>query len=214
MEGKSMEYRPREKLRRRGVASLSSGELLQLLIGSGNARMGVSKIARKTHRVLEKSGSSVTYDQLSTVPGLGPARISQLLASFELAGRYPTPLRLIPLDSTEKILAVFEPLRQSVESRILYLTLDGGLREITRRIVFVSQTSSALAIRQIFSDIVRDNASRFIIGIGSRHHSLGPSLFELTLVRDLRAVADFFNIAFQSAYLINQASERQLKVTI
>lgn len=209
-----MEYRPREKLRKRGITSLSSSELLQLLIGSGNARMGVSKIARKAHRVLEKNGSNVTYDQLSAVPGLGPARISQILASFELAGRYPTSLRLIPVDSTAKVLTIFSPLRHSLESQILYLTLDGALREITRRFVFVPQTSPALVLRQIFSDVVRDNASRFIIGIGSRHHLLEPSLFDLTLVRDLRTVADFLNVSFQSAYLVNQKSERILKVAI
>lgn len=37
--------RPREKLQAKGAASLSDFELLQALIGSGNAQVGVSKIA-------------------------------------------------------------------------------------------------------------------------------------------------------------------------
>ena len=40
--------RPREKLQAKGASALSDFELLQALIGSGNAQADVSKIARET----------------------------------------------------------------------------------------------------------------------------------------------------------------------
>lgn len=53
--------RPREKLQAKGVSALSDFELLQALIGSGNAQADVSKIARETLKIIKANGANVTY---------------------------------------------------------------------------------------------------------------------------------------------------------
>ena len=80
--------RPREKLARYGTARLSDLELLMAIIGSGNARADVGKIARDVLKILRQKGGDVSYDDLRGVVGLGEAKIPVILASLELARRY------------------------------------------------------------------------------------------------------------------------------
>ena len=80
--------RPREKLARYGTARLSDLELLMAIIGSGNARADVGKIAREVLKILRQKGGDVSYDDLRSVVGLGEAKIPVILASLELARRY------------------------------------------------------------------------------------------------------------------------------
>lgn len=84
-----MEYiryeRPREKLRNRGAAALSLIELLQLIIGSGNAKTPGAKLAREVEQLLVQE--DLTYTALIAVEGLGVAKVCQILAALELSRR-------------------------------------------------------------------------------------------------------------------------------
>ncbi len=78
------DQRPREKLQSKGAAALSDYELLMAIIGSGNAQADVTKIAREVQKLLKKTGSGLTYDDLLTIKSLGPAKATQIMAGFEL----------------------------------------------------------------------------------------------------------------------------------
>jgi DNA repair protein RadC len=82
--------RPREKLLARGAAVLSDAELLALFLGSGLRGQDAVATARDllaAHgplRSLLERGPL----ELAELPGLGPARASQLAAALELCNRY------------------------------------------------------------------------------------------------------------------------------
>ena len=75
--------RPREKLARYGTARLSDLELLMAIIGSGNARADVGKIAREVLKIMRQKGGDVSYDDLRSVVGLGDAKIPGDLVLFQ-----------------------------------------------------------------------------------------------------------------------------------
>jgi DNA repair protein RadC len=82
--------RPREKLLTYGAAILSDAELLAIFLGSGlHGRDAVqtSRALLKQHGplrlLLERSPI-----QLMELPGLGPARVCQLVAALELSNRH------------------------------------------------------------------------------------------------------------------------------
>ena len=80
--------RPREKLERVGAAGLGDNELLALVIGHGDPRIGALELA---NAVLAAVGglhglARATTDDLRRVPGIGRVRAAQLLAAVE-AGR-------------------------------------------------------------------------------------------------------------------------------
>lgn len=82
--------RPREKLLLNGAASLSTAELLALLIGHGRPGQTALDIAREG--LVHFDGLRHLLDaaptQISARPGWGPARTARLLAAAELGRRY------------------------------------------------------------------------------------------------------------------------------
>ena len=58
MSERPKDLRPREKLQRRGPASLSDYELIMAIIGSGNAAADVTQIARDVLKVIKQQSSA------------------------------------------------------------------------------------------------------------------------------------------------------------
>ena len=212
MDKEFMYDRPREKLQKKGVAALTNIELLQLLIGSGNAQLSAIKIARKALKVLSKYGSDCSLEQLVDTPGLGIARSAVILASFELASRYPMVRRQMTINTEDEQRALFTELSQTRQVSLVYTTLDGGKGLIAKRIAAIDVTSRpSLLLRDIFSHVVTDNAAGLLVAIGSRNHTLEPSLFELSLARDINNMAQLFIVTVHAIVLVNSGGYKSLR---
>jgi len=204
--------RPREKLQKKGAAALTNGELLQILIGSGNAQSSVTKIARKALKQLARSGTDVTLAHLLSVPGLGPATASQIIAAFELASRYPASRRHMTIDTQEKARGLTQAIARSKQHQLTYVTLDGGKRLVMQRTVTVSSsTHPSSLLRQVFAHVVTDDAAGIFVAIGTHDHTLIPSMFELSLAKDLNAMAQLFIVTVHGLLLVNKEGERSLR---
>jgi len=202
---------PREKLQQKGAPALSNAELLQILIGSGNARVGVARIAKRTLRVLVQRGSEVSFEQLLTVSGLGPATVCQIMAAFELASRYPMTARQLTIDTDEKILGLVGELRTGKAPRLMYITVDGARRLIAKRSVLVHAEHPSALLRKVFADAMSDNAAGLIVVVGAKVYSLESEMFDLSLARDLRAMARLFMMTVHDHLLISEQGQRSLK---
>lgn len=204
--------RPREKLQKKGVAALRNAELIQLLIGSGTAQANVTRIARKVLKQLAKHGNTVSYDLLLEVVGLGPARASQIMAAFELASRYPLTNKQLIIDSEEKAKGLFIELTLSSSLKLVFLTLDGAQRLIAKRSLRIGKaTHPSTLLREVFSHVVTDQAAGIMIAMGSANHSLVPTMFELSLARDLNGMAQLFIVTIHGLSLINKTADRSLR---
>ncbi len=98
--------RPREKMMARGAQALGDGELLAILLRSGNSRASALELAQTLlsgadGKLTVLAGASVS--SLSSHPGIGPSKAVTLLAAFEL-GR-----RLIAEDSSLTFSQITEP---------------------------------------------------------------------------------------------------------
>ena len=122
--------RPREKLQAKGAAVLSDFELLQALIGSGNKYADVTKIAKNTLKLLQKYGANITYEQLQQVSGMGPARITEILAALELSRRYLINSEQPIIDSPEKAVEQLSDIRDKKQEHFVVMTLDLSLIHI------------------------------------------------------------------------------------
>ena len=83
------EERPRERLARVGPQSLSTAELLAIILRIG---AGGENVLTMANRILsEHSGlaglARADFNQLQEIRGLGPAKCAQLLAAFEIGRR-------------------------------------------------------------------------------------------------------------------------------
>lgn len=156
--------RPREKLQAKGPAALSDFELLQALIGSGNAQADVSTIARNALKVIKETGSDVTYEQLAQVSGMGAAKITEILAALELSKRYLLDSDRPIIDSPEKAVEQLADIRDKKQEYFVALTLDGANRLIAKRIITIGTlTSSLVHPREVFADAITDRAASIIV---------------------------------------------------
>lgn len=77
--------RPREKLASKGAAHLSNIELLQIILGSGNAKASAARLAKRVAAVL--STENAPLEHLVGIDGIGFVKACQILAALELGAR-------------------------------------------------------------------------------------------------------------------------------
>src|SRR5206468_10455611 len=89
MKDLSPDDRPREKLSHHGASALGDNELLALVIAHGGRygnALAVANAVLAAHGGLRGLGRC-NCDDLSRVPGIGPARAAQIVAAVELGRR-------------------------------------------------------------------------------------------------------------------------------
>ncbi len=86
----TLEERPREKLRERGLMAMSNVELLAILIRSGARGKNAVDVARELFAMTDNrlcTLSSLSLDKVSSVGGVGFSKACQIVAAFELGRR-------------------------------------------------------------------------------------------------------------------------------
>lgn len=188
--------RPREKLKAKGTTCLSDLELLLALIGSGNKQADVTKISRDIKKTLQKYGVDITYEQLEQVKGLGAAKISELLAAFELTKRYiHEPDRML-INSAEDALSLLDDIRDKKQEYFVCISLDGANRLIAKRVVTIGTLNSNLIHpREVFADVISDRAASIIIAHNHPSGTLRPSDNDVNITKRLVASGTILGIS-------------------
>lgn len=177
--------KPREKLAQRGVQSLSSHELLMVLIGSGVIGRGVSALAKDILKLIEKERENITLEKLIRIQGVGKAKAGQILSAFELAKRY-----LIKEDkkinNTDDILALVHDIRDKKQEYFITITLTGSSALIEKREVFKGTINfSIVHPREIFADAISDRAAGIIFVHNHPADDALPSEADIKLTKQL-----------------------------
>jgi len=203
------EDRPREKLKKYGSRRLTDGELTQILIGSGIAGHSLGRIARAVLRIIRNNNAELTYAQLQSVPGMGPARIAQILSTFELASRYPIHRKGSLLDSFESITAYLS--RDIHTQSVTVITTDGAGYAINKRVrPFVASSDRGMSIRYIVSDVCTDNAEGVILIVHTRDSSISPTMVGLQVARELRYIGAILHVRLRDVIIENKGTYRSV----
>ena len=199
--------RPREKLATKGAAALSDFELLQALIGRGNAQADVTKIAKDTLKLLQIYGVDVTYEQLRQVTGMGEARAAELLAAFELGRRYLLESDRPVIDSAEAAVAQLADIRDKSQEHFVCLTLDGANRLIAKRTITIGTLNASLVHpREVFADAIADRAASIIVAHNHPSGTLEPSEADLQVTRRLQEAGKLLGIHLTDHILVTAKS--------
>jgi DNA repair protein RadC len=196
---------PREKMATKGAASLTSVELLQVIIGSGTATFPVVKIAKKVSKVLQKSGSSVTPADLTSIKGVGLVKAGQIVALFELASRYPILAKASINHSPHLLENLYRDIAHATKPTLLYITFDGAGRVIAKRHVEIeAAVSSSRQVRKVFADCLSDTASSIVFAIGYTDQPLEATIEDLSIVRSAHKTAQLLDISIRSFALVSK----------
>jgi len=156
--------RPREKLLARGPESLSDAELLAIFLRTGRAGKTAVDVARD---LLASYGSLRTLlaagrEELCTAPGLGDAKVAQLLAALEIGRRH-----------LGEVLARGAVLESSHATRDY---LKARLRDLDREVfcaLFLDNRHRVLAFEELFAGTLNGTAvyPREVVRRALRHNA-------------------------------------------
>ena len=179
--------RPREKLIRYGPGRLSSAELLAIILGSGTKSENVVELAG---RIFKRFGSeklpTVTFEDLKSCPGLGPAKSCEIVACFELGKRLLKDKRaqiyLTPKDIWEEL----KDVRDHKKEHFIIFYLDSRNQEIKREVISIgSLNTSVVHPREVFEPAVRNYAAHIIVAHNHPSGEPDPSKDDLELTERL-----------------------------
>ena len=161
--------RPRERLRDYGAGSLSTGELLAIVLRTGASRESVLALAS---RLLSRYGGLVGlaragFGELCQERGLGEAKAAQLKAAFELGRRLASaqPEERATVRSPQDVANLLLPemgLLEQEELRVVLLNTRNqvlGVHTVYRG----SVNTSLVRVGELFREAVRQNCPALVV---------------------------------------------------
>ncbi|MDX1410621.1 MAG: DNA repair protein RadC [Nitrospirales bacterium] len=160
--------RPRERLVRVGVQSLSDSQLLAIILRTGRADATAVQVSMELLlRINGLSGlSSRGFEELCTIPGIGPAKAAQIQAAMELGKRVlSAPLTSgIRIGTSRDLFQHYDPLLRDLRHEVFKVILLDTKHCIIRDST-VSKGSLTLSIvhpREVFNLAIRASAAAVI----------------------------------------------------
>jgi DNA repair protein RadC len=204
--------RPRERLERLGVRSLSDAELLAILLRSGGPDMGVLDLSMT---LINDFGGLrellfADFNQLASIRYLGSAKVSCLKAVGELAKRC---ISRENEDRTKitKPSAVFELIRPRVlgkDKEILFLiSLDLNQKLIKTNIVSIGTLSQTLSdCREVLRAGLINNAVSIIVAHNHPSGSVSPSKEDKYFTKQLAKAAPMVGLVLLDHVILTSDS--------
>ena len=182
------EDRPREKMASLGAETLSSAELLAILIGSGSTKESAVDLMK---RILNDCNNSLntlgkkSINDLCQYNGVGPAKAITILAACELGKRrqMESPEERPDLGTATKIYNHMHPVMQDLDvEQFWVLLLNQNHRLIKKvRVSFGGITATAVDIRIIMREAVLCNATQLVVCHNHPSGKITPSKDDDTL---------------------------------
>lgn len=209
--------RPREKLLRSSESSLTDDELLAILIKEGTAGISALELARKIladHHGNLRFLREASIEELTSQPGIGPAKAALIKAAVELGRR-------ISLDVQQKLVIkspddvkhmLMEDMRyfDREHFRVLYLDRKGGL--IFVEDVSIGSLHSAIVHpREVFKTAVKRSAASIILVHNHPSGDPTPSNEDIDITRRLIEAGNVLGIEVLDHVIIGEGRYCSLK---
>ncbi len=195
--------RPREKVLRCGVSTLSKSELLALLIGSGSPDESAVELMKK---VLASCGDSIaelaklSVDDLCTFKGIGTAKAITILAACELWKRRQSDEQseTIRITSSADIYKYFYPLMCDLTVEESYVLLLNNRNCVIDKVKIGTGglTSTVVDIRIVLREALLKRATGIALCHNHPSGSLRPSSEDDRLTQNLASASKVMNIRF------------------
>ncbi len=207
--------RPRERLVKYGVESLSLQELLSLIFGRGSRGESVVKISQKLisgYASLNKL-SEASIEELKLIKGLGLAKACQLKACFEISKRLVREESLTKNKSTiiKSPKELFPFLKEKIinfhKEYFIVISLDNRNKIISVDTVSVGTlNSSIIHPRETFEVAIKNHAALIIICHNHPSGELKPSEDDLVITDNLVKAGKLLGIEVADHLIITKDS--------
>lgn len=216
--------RPRERLMESGAKNLSTAELIAILLGTGQGKgklsaVGLGQYILNQLSINQRDPLDVLRDispmELMTIPGVGPAKASAILAGVELGKRtfqFRPHARAI-IDSPQAAASAFShELMWQCQERFAVLLLDSKNSLIGTHVVTIGIANETLAHpREVFREAIRQSATNIIIAHNHPSGNLEPSREDISLTEKLLQSSHIIGIPILDHLIIGNGDHFSLR---
>ena len=207
------EDRPTERLQRLGAESLTDGELLAILIGSGTQQYSAVDIANnvlgKFNRNLNTLGKA-RFDEILDTEGVGTQTACKILAAVELGRRrqMATPELHPDMSTATRIYNYMLPKMQDLATEEFHILLMNQNYRLVKS-VKISQggiTETSADIRVMMREAVLCNATILAACHNHPSGSLSPSRADDELTRAIKEACRVMRIHFLDHVIVTDGA--------
>ncbi len=209
--------RPRERLLHYGPGSLSTAELIAIILRVGTRDENVIMLAQ---RLLTCFGGVAGLAQaplgdLMAVKGIGEAKAIELKAAFELGKRllvaapHERPVVKSPADAANLLLMEMAPLEQE---HLRTIIMDSKNHVLKVHTVYIGSLNSAqVRVGELFREAIRLNAAAVIVAHNHPSGDPTPSPDDVHVTRQIVEAGKLLNIDVLDHLVIGQQRWVSLK---
>lgn len=197
----ALEDRPREKMMYKGSKSLSTAELLAIIIGSGNRKQSAVEVAKML--LADNQGdlnelAKKSIRDLMKIPGIGSAKAISIIAALELGSRqksFPSKQKLkvtSSMDAYERLYPYVENLNRE-EFWVIYLNRGNKILEI-KNVSVGGITGTVFDMRLVFKDAILLESTNIILCHNHPSGNLTPSEADKSLTYKTKEAGKLMSI--------------------
>ena len=203
--------KPREKLIKKGVKSLSDVELVALVIVKGVSGRDVLQVAMDIFKKLNITLDKFSYQTFQNIPGVGIEKACQLMAGFELSRRYDvrssekisSPANIVPLVSY---------IADKKQEYFVCIFLNGVGEVISNRVVTVVLLDHTLVHpREVFEDPITDRAASVVLVHNHPSGTLKPGKKDICMTERLIEAGKILGIKVLDHLIITKNGYMSMK---
>ncbi|HWR99555.1 MAG TPA: DNA repair protein RadC [Prolixibacteraceae bacterium] len=208
----AVEDRPREKLISRGISALTDGELIAILISSGNSKESAVELSRRIMDTVQNNLhelGKLNCVELERFRGIGKAKAVTLIAAMELGRRRN---QSVALDNGQvkgsKDAANF--LRPEIgdlsheEFWVLFLNRQNKILD-KQKLSQGGMTGTVIDVRLVMKLALEKHATSLIFGHNHPSGNLEPSDADRKITRQLKEAAALMDIPVIDHLIVTQS---------
>lgn len=210
------EERPRERLVKYGPESLSTAELLAILLRTGTRKDNAVNLSNRILRDYSLSRlSRASIPELSRIHGIGLAKATQIAACFELARRLeahsdaPKPRIKKPEDAYRLIAPGLRNLKRET-FKALYLDAKNQL--IWEETISIGTLDASIVHpREVFKTAIQESTASIILAHNHPSGDPGPSREDVELTRRLTEAGKLIGIEILDHIIVGEGGYVSMK---
>lgn len=204
--------KPREKMRHLGAHNLELAELLTIILSTGGKQLSAIEIGQRLAKLPLLELMMLKRDQLCTIPDIGPAKASILLATFELAKRFKNHSALISLDSPHKVFYQAYEIKDRQQEVCLALYLNGSQQLLSKQVLTIgSLNQNFVEFREILAPAITLPAYGFILVHNHPSGNCQPSQQDIFVTKKIAEGADLLGIKLLDHIIVTSSHYTSLR---